>query len=70
MVSLIAIVFLPNIPLTRMTTSERVAASEADLATVSTAEGMDALAATADDTAAPDAAAAGDTASEASATRR
>ena len=34
-VSLIAIVFLPNIPLTRMTTSERVAASEADLATVS-----------------------------------
>jgi EmrB/QacA subfamily drug resistance transporter len=46
-VSLIAILFLPNIPLTRMTTSERVAASEADLATVSTAEGMDALAASA-----------------------
>lgn len=46
-VSLIAIVFLPNVPLTRMTTSERVNASEADLATVSTAEGMDALTATA-----------------------
>ncbi|WP_127820248.1 MDR family MFS transporter [Microbacterium sp. CPCC 204701] len=46
-VSLIAIVFLPNVPLTRMTTSERVAASEADLATVSTAEGMDTLTATA-----------------------
>jgi len=45
-VSLIAIVFLPNVPLTRMTTSERVTASEADLATVSTAEGMDALTAT------------------------
>jgi EmrB/QacA subfamily drug resistance transporter len=45
-VSLLAIIFLPNVPLTRMTTSERVAASEADLATVSTAEGMDALAAT------------------------
>jgi MFS family permease len=45
-ISLIAIVFLPNIPLTRMTTSERVAASEADLATVSTPQGMDALAAT------------------------
>lgn len=45
-VSLIAIVFLPNVPLTRMTTSERVQASEADLATVSTAEGMETLAAT------------------------
>jgi EmrB/QacA subfamily drug resistance transporter len=45
-VSLIAIVFLPNKPLTRMTTSERVSASEADLATVSTAEGMSALTAT------------------------
>lgn len=45
-VSLIAIFFLPNKPLTRMTTSERVAASEADLATVSTAEGMSALSAT------------------------
>ena len=42
--SLIAIVFLPNKPLTRMTTSERIRASEADLATVSTAEGMGALA--------------------------
>lgn len=41
--SLVAIVFLPNVPLTRMTTSERVNASEADLATVSTAEGMGAL---------------------------
>ncbi|NLP82922.1 MFS transporter [Microbacterium sp. CFH 90308] len=45
-ISLIAIVFLPNNPLTRMTTSERVSASEADLATVSTAEGMEALTAT------------------------
>ncbi|MGC0369868.1 MDR family MFS transporter [Microbacterium sp. SLBN-111] len=45
-VSLIAIVFLPNRPLTRMTTSERVAASEADLATVSVPEGMAALATT------------------------
>jgi hypothetical protein len=44
--SLIAIVFLPNKPLTHMTTSERAAAMEADLATVSTAEGMDALEAT------------------------
>lgn len=44
--SLIAIVFLPNKPLTRMTTAERAAAMEADLATVSTAEGMDALEAT------------------------
>ncbi|KAF2414197.1 MFS transporter [Microbacterium sp. B35-04] len=46
-ISLIAIIFLPNQPLTRMTTSERVQASEADLATVSVAEGMDALTATA-----------------------
>lgn len=45
-ISLIAIVFLPNIPLTRMTTSERVAAGEADLATVSVSEGMAALPAT------------------------
>lgn len=45
-VSLIAILFLPNVPLTRMTTSERLAAGEADLATVSTAEGMAALDAT------------------------
>lgn len=46
LLSLLAILFLPNIPLTRMTTSERVAASEADLATVSTAEGMSSLSAT------------------------
>ena len=45
-ISLIAIVFLPNKPLTRMTTSERIQASEADLATVSVPEGMDALTAT------------------------
>jgi MFS family permease len=45
-ISLIAILFLPNVPLTRMTTSERIAAGEADLATVSTAEGMDSLEAT------------------------
>ncbi|MBA8815408.1 EmrB/QacA subfamily drug resistance transporter [Microbacterium halimionae] len=41
--SLIAIIFIPNKPLTRMTTSERIAASEADLATVSVSEGMDTL---------------------------
>ncbi|WP_194396153.1 MDR family MFS transporter [Microbacterium atlanticum] len=46
-VSLVAIAFLPNVPLTRMTTSERAQASEADLATVSTAGGMNALTATA-----------------------
>jgi hypothetical protein len=45
-VSLIAIVFLPNTPLTRMTTSERMRASEADLATVSVPEGMEVLAGT------------------------
>ncbi|WP_246159957.1 MDR family MFS transporter [Microbacterium rhizomatis] len=44
--SLIAIVFLPNKPLLRMTTSERIQASEADFATVSVPEGMDALSAT------------------------
>jgi len=44
--SLIAIVFLPNKPLTTMTTGERLQASEADLATVSVAEGMDTLTAT------------------------
>ena len=38
--------FLPNKPLTRMTTSERLAAGEADLATVTTAEGMSRLDAT------------------------
>ncbi|MDQ1130772.1 MDR family MFS transporter [Microbacterium sp. SORGH_AS_0888] len=42
--SLGAILFLPNKPLTRMTTSERIAASEADLATVSVPEAMDTLA--------------------------
>lgn len=45
-ISLIAIVFLPNKPLTRMTTTERIQASEADLATVSVPEGMDVLTAT------------------------
>jgi hypothetical protein len=48
-VSLIAIVFLPNKPLTRMTTSERLQASEADLATVSVPEAMEVLAPTEDD---------------------
>lgn len=57
-ISLIAILFLPNVPLTRMTTSERVQASEADLATVSTAEGMAALTATAPRTGNTDASAA------------
>jgi EmrB/QacA subfamily drug resistance transporter len=38
--SLIAIVFLPNVPLTRMTNKERMDASEADLATVSVPAGM------------------------------
>lgn len=45
-ISLIAIVFMPNKPLTRMTTSERTHASEADLATVSVSEGMGVLTAT------------------------
>jgi EmrB/QacA subfamily drug resistance transporter len=45
-VSLAAILFIPNKPLTRMTNSERAQASEADLATVSVPEGMDVLAAT------------------------
>ncbi|MFT4215123.1 MAG: MDR family MFS transporter [Microbacterium sp.] len=44
--SLIAIVFLPNKPLTSMTTTERLQASEADLATVSVPEAMDVLTAT------------------------
>ncbi|TDN91978.1 MDR family MFS transporter [Microbacterium sp. BK668] len=44
--SLVAVLFLPNKPLTRMTTSERIQAGEADLATASVAEGMDALTAT------------------------
>ncbi|PZU44794.1 MAG: MFS transporter [Microbacterium sp.] len=42
-VSLLAIVFLPNKPLTTMTTTERMRASEADLATVSVPEGMSTL---------------------------
>ena len=66
-ISLIAIIFLPNKPLTRMTTSERVQASEADLATVSVAEGMETLTATADTDAAARAAGVAD---EASGTRR
>ncbi|MGN6273855.1 MAG: MDR family MFS transporter [Protaetiibacter sp.] len=45
-ISLIAILFLPNKPLTRMTTTERAQAAEADLATVSVAEGMNVLTAT------------------------
>ncbi|WP_394279985.1 MDR family MFS transporter [Microbacterium sp.] len=45
-ISIIAIVFLPNAPLSRMTTAERRHASEADLATVSVPEGMDAVTAT------------------------
>lgn len=45
-ISLVAIVFLPNKPLTRMTTTERLQASEADLATVSVDEGMSVLTAT------------------------
>ncbi|QEV99252.1 MFS transporter [Microbacterium caowuchunii] len=44
--SLIAIIFLPNIALTSMTTSERLAAGEADLATVSVPQAMQTLAAT------------------------
>ncbi len=44
--SLIAIVFLPNKPLTTMTAHERVQASEADLATVSVPAGMDSITAT------------------------
>jgi EmrB/QacA subfamily drug resistance transporter len=45
-VSLLAVLFLPNKPLTTMTTSERMQASEADFATVSVPEGMGALTAT------------------------
>ncbi|MFT3797115.1 MDR family MFS transporter [Microbacterium sp.] len=41
--SLIAIVFLPNKPLTSMTTTERLQASEADFATVSVPEAMEVL---------------------------
>jgi len=42
-VSLIALVFLPNVSLTKMTTSERIDAIEADLATVSVGEAMEVL---------------------------
>ncbi|MFV0372606.1 MDR family MFS transporter [Microbacterium sp.] len=45
-VTVFAILFLPNAPLTRMTTSERIRASEADLATVSVPEAMSTLTAT------------------------
>lgn len=45
--SFVAILLLPNRPLARMTTSERLAAGEADLATVTTSEAMGALPATA-----------------------
>ena len=45
-VSLLAIVFLPNKSLTTMTTTERMQASEADLATVSVPEAMGTLTAT------------------------
>ena len=45
-VSLLAIVFLPNKSLTTMTTTERIQASEADLATVSVPEAMATLTAT------------------------
>jgi EmrB/QacA subfamily drug resistance transporter len=45
-ISLLAIVFLPNKPLTTMTTTERLQASEADFATVSVPEGMASLTAT------------------------
>ncbi|MFB8385647.1 MDR family MFS transporter [Microbacterium sp. NPDC055910] len=46
LLSLIAVIFLPNTPLTRMTTKERLEAGEADLATVSAAEGMSSITAT------------------------
>jgi hypothetical protein len=39
--SLIAIIFLPNVPLTRMTTKERIEASEADFATVAVPAGLE-----------------------------
>jgi MFS family permease len=45
-ISLVAILFLPNKPLTRMTNTERAQAAEADLATVSVPEGMNVLTAT------------------------
>ncbi|SBS71320.1 MDR family MFS transporter [uncultured Microbacterium sp.] len=45
-ISLIAVIFLPNAPLTKMTTTERLQAGEADLATVSVPAGMSSLTAT------------------------
>ncbi len=45
-ISLLAIVFLPDKPLTTMTTTERLEAGEADLATVSVPEAMATLTAT------------------------
>lgn len=45
-ISIIAVLFLPNTSLSRMTTAERRHASEADLATISVPEGMDAVTAT------------------------
>jgi hypothetical protein len=66
-VSLIAIIFLPNKPLTRMTTSERVQASEADLATVSAPAAMETLAPAGADESVSDAASAADPAAEAGA---
>lgn len=45
-VSILAIAFLPNVPLTRMTTSERESAAGADLATVTAPQAMQQLAAT------------------------
>ena len=45
-ISILAVIFLPNRSLSTMTTSERRQASEADLATVSVPAGMDAVTAT------------------------
>ncbi|TFI24613.1 MFS transporter, partial [Micrococcus endophyticus] len=45
-VAVVAIVFLPNIPLGRMTTSERLDASRADLATVTAPAAMQKVPAT------------------------
>lgn len=44
--SILAIALLPNVPLTRMTTSERLEAGEADLATIAAESGMAAVPAT------------------------
>ena len=45
-ISMIAVVFLPNTPLTRMTAKERLQAGEADLATVSAPQAMETIPAT------------------------